>query len=159
MRRSTRRDAPPPMSMMADLRPAPASAIKSSDTAGLSSNQLTSVSGLVVYMFCQCVWRSVAFIDLPSPAGRRGADRDMLNMVIPPILDNKRASSRSLFPPAARLARGSIDTAAEARNVNRRVAGRKPVETRHGRATMIGRFGRESDPLRGEACLERGRVI
>jgi len=27
----------------------------------------------------------------------------MPNMVIPPILDNKRASSRSLFPPAARL--------------------------------------------------------
>lgn len=40
-----------------------------------------------------------------------------------------------------------------------RVAGRKPVETRHGRATVIGRFGRESDPFRGEACLKRGRDI
>jgi hypothetical protein len=43
--------------------------------------------------------------------------------------------------------------------VNKRVGEWKPVEVRHGRATVIGRFGRESDPLRGEACRKRGRDI
>jgi hypothetical protein len=42
--------------------------------------------------------------------------------------------------------------------VNTRVADWKPVQVRHGRATVIG-FGRESDTFRDEAYLNRGRDI
>ena len=52
--------------------------------------------------------------------------------------------------------RRSIDSAAKGRMVNTRVVGWKPVQVRHGRATVIGPLGRESDPFRGEACLNTG---
>jgi hypothetical protein len=59
--------------MTADERPAPTSAIKSTDGAGFSSNQLTSVSRLLVYTLCQCFWRSAAFMDLSLPGGAGAA--------------------------------------------------------------------------------------
>src|SRR6516164_10519170 len=73
MSRSTSREAPPPISRTADGRPAPTSAIRSSDGAGFSSNQLTSDSRLVVYTLCQCFSRSAAFMDLFLPVGASAA--------------------------------------------------------------------------------------
>src|SRR5262245_13706610 len=52
-RKSTRRDAPPPMSINADLGVAPISLMMSSEVSGRLSNQLTPSSPLLAYAASQ----------------------------------------------------------------------------------------------------------